>query len=400
MTTVSGHTAQERISFARTPISAGAAAGVQRVLASGWLTTGPETVAFETEFAGLVEAQHAIAVASCSAALELSLRSLHLQAGSPVLTPTITFCGAINAILHAGLRPVLVDAEPGTLMPDAVAVESAVARSGAPSAAIVLHYAGHPAPVRQIADAAGLPLSRVIEDAAHAVGASDDGRPVGSASNAACFSFYATKNLPIGEGGMVTTNSSEVADFVRRSRLHGMTKDAWKRYLPGASWRYTVDEAGLKANMTDLQAAIGRAQLGELTAWQVRRSDLARRYDAALRDLPGVALPSRPANGVHAWHLYVIRILPGFGRSRDEVMAALGELGIDCSVHFIPTHQQPYAQRLLGSDADGRHFPVAEVVSEQILSLPLYPGLREEHVDRVCDGLRSLAHSSGRRPST
>lgn len=396
MTTLINRSAQERIAFARTPISPEAHDAVARVLQSGWLTTGPEVVAFEQEFAALVGAQDAVAVASCTAALELSLRALRLPPGSPVLTPTITFCGAVNAILHAGLRPVLVDAAPDTLMPDAVATRAAVARSGQPSAAIVLHFAGQPAPVQQIADAAGLPLTRVIEDAAHAVGTSDDGRPVGSTSAATCFSFYATKNLPIGEGGMVTTNDRDLADHVRRSRLHGMSKDAWKRYLPGSSWRYRVDEAGLKANMTDLQAAIGRAQLGYLPTWQSRRGQLAARYDTRLSRVPGLARPARPTDGVHAWHLYVIRVLPPFGMSRDQVMVGLGEQGIDCSVHFIPVHQQPYMEQLLGSGADPRLFPVAETVSEQFVSLPLYPGLRDENVDRVCDALEALCRASAR----
>jgi perosamine synthetase len=395
MTTLSSPQVLGRIPFARTPLSPDAIDAVTRVLQSGWLTTGPEVHAFEQEFAELVGSPHAVAVASCTSALELSLRSLHLPPGAPVLTPTITFCGAVNAILHAGLRPVLVDAAPDTLMPDAVAVRAAVARAGQPSAAVVLHFAGHPAPVRQIAEAAGLPLTHVVEDAAHAVGTLDGQRPVGTTSRATCFSFYATKNLPIGEGGMVTTSYGDVAEFVRRSRLHGMSKDAWKRYLPGATWRYGVEEAGLKANMTDLQGAIGRAQLGRLGDWQVKRARLAERYDAGLRDIEGIARPARPHNGVHAWHLYVIRVLPPFGMSRDLLMAAMSERGVDCSVHFIPVHQQPYMERLLGPASDPRHFPVAETVGEQILSLPLYPGLSDEDVDRVCDVLRSLSAPPG-----
>ena len=381
--------ATDRIAFARTPISPDAAPAVAEVLASGWLTTGPQVAAFEREFAAYVETEHAVAVASCTAALELSLRSLRLPAGTPVLTSTVTFCGAVNAILHAGLRPVLVDVDIDTLMPNAESVAAAVRRSGPPSAAVVVHFAGYPASVSELADAAQLPLSRVIEDAAHAVGTRVGERSVGGISAAACFSFYATKNLPIGEGGMVTTDDGELADFVRRCRLHGMTRDAWKRYLPGNSWRYSVEDLGLKANMTDLQAAIGRAQLPEVPNWQRRREQLVARYDELLADVPGIVRPARPQNGRHSWHLYVIRVLPEFGTSRDELIMQLADAGIDCSVHFIPMHQQPYLKTL--PDVHARHFPVAEAAFRQYLSLPLYPDLTEAQVDRICAQIAATA---------
>ncbi len=372
----------ERIAFARTPISPATAAAVAEVLSSGWLTTGPKVAQFEREFAEFTQTQHAVAVSSCTTALELSLRSLRLPAGAPVLTSTVTFCGAVNAILHAGLRPVFVDIDLDTLMPDAESVAAAVHRSGRPAAAVVLHFAGHPAPVAEIAAAAGLPLDRVIEDAAHAVGTRVGERPVGGLSAAACFSFYATKNLPIGEGGMVTTDDLDVADFVRRCRLHGMSRDAWKRYLPGNSWRYSVEEVGLKANMTDLQAAIGLAQLPEVPAWQRRREQLVARYDEALAGVPGLVRPARPSVGRHSWHLYVVRVTPEFGMSRDDLMVRLAAAGIDCSVHFIPMHTQPYLVGL--PDVDPRHFPVAEAAFAQYFSLPLYPDLTDGQVDRIC----------------
>jgi dTDP-4-amino-4,6-dideoxygalactose transaminase len=379
----------ERIAFARTPISERASSAVADVLASGWLTTGPQVAAFESEFASYVDAAHAVAVASCTTALELSLRALRLPAGAPVLTSTVTFCGAVNAILHAGLRPVLVDVDIDTLMPDAATVAAAVHRSGPPAAAVVLHFAGHPAPVAELAAAAGLPLGKVIEDAAHAVGTRVGDRPVGGISAAACFSFYATKNLPIGEGGMVTTDDTELADFVRRCRLHGMSRDAWKRYLPGNSWRYSVEDLGLKANMTDLQAAIGRAQLPEVQGWQHRREALVAQYDALLADVPGIVRPPRPDNGRHSWHLYVIRVTAGYGMTRDELITRLAEAGIDCSVHFIPMHQQPYLQGLPGVAPE--YFPVAEGAFQQYLSLPLYPDLTDAQVERVCAEIAAMA---------
>jgi dTDP-4-amino-4,6-dideoxygalactose transaminase len=391
-------TSADRIPFARTPMSEEAQAAVARVLSSGWVTTGPEVAAFEQEFAAWTGAEHAVAVASCTAALELSLRALRLPEGSPVLSSTVTFCGAVNAILHAGLRPVLVDVDPVTLMPNERTTAAAVRTAGDPAAMVALHFAGHPAPVEAMAEAAGLPLARVVEDAAHAVGTRVGDKPVGTISAATCFSFYATKNLPIGEGGMVTTADAELADYVRRCRLHGMSRDAWKRYLPGSGWRYSVDNVGLKANMTDPQAAVGRAQMGHFAGWQARRAEIVARYDQALAEVPGIGRPARPDDGGHAWHLYVIRVLPAFGMSRDELMAGLHELGVDCSVHFIPMHTQPYLGPLLGDGVDPSRFPAAEAVFEQIVSLPLYPGLRDDQVDRVCAaiaGLRRAARRTG-----
>jgi perosamine synthetase len=299
-----------------------------RVLRSGWLTTGPEVHAFEREFAEWVGAAHAVAVSSCTVAIELSLRAMRLPRGAKVLTSTMTFCGAVHAIVHAGLTPVLVDVGDATLMPDAATVAAAAERAGGVDAMVVLHFAGFPAPVEELAAAAGLPLARVVEDAAHALGTWVDDRPVGAISAATCFSFYATKNLPIGEGGMVTTADPALADYVRRGRLHGMSKDAWKRYLPGAPWYYNVDIAGLKANMTDLQAAIGRAQLRRLAGWQERRADLAGAYDEGLAGIPGLRPPPRPERGRHAWHLYVIRVEPGFGLGRDDLIAELADRGV------------------------------------------------------------------------
>jgi dTDP-4-amino-4,6-dideoxygalactose transaminase len=396
VTTVLGESPlASHVPFARSQVVPEALEQVSRVLSSGWLTTGPEVVEFERDFAEYVEAPHAVAVASCTTAIELSLRALRLPPGAKVLTSTMTFCGAVHAIVHAGLRPVLVDVNPETLMPDVATTAAAVRREGRVDAMVALHFAGHPAPVEEMADAAGLPLSRVVEDAAHALGGLVGERPIGTVSAATCFSFYATKNLPIGEGGMITTADPEIEAYVRRARLHGMSRDAWKRYAPGAGWRYDVDLAGLKANMTDVQAAIGRAHLRHFPTWQARREALAARYDGWLAEVPGIRLAPRPASGRHAWHLYAIRVEPAFGMDRDTLSAELAARKVDCSVHFIPTHHHPYFQRLLGSEGD-HEFPGADSAFSQILSLPLFPGLADEDVDRVCAEIADLHRLAAR----
>jgi perosamine synthetase len=228
----------------------------------------------------------------------------------------------------------------------------------------------------------------VVEDAAHALGTWVDGRQVGTLSAATCFSFYATKNLPIGEGGMITTDDPDLAGWIRSARLHGMSSDAWRRYLPGGSWRYTVTEAGLKANMSDVQAAIGRAQLRHLDGWQRQRADVAARYATALGSVPGIDTPREPARGRHAWHLYPIRVKPEFGMSRDELSRRLGERGIGTSVHFIPLHHMPRYREVSVQPSGG--LPGADSVFEELLSLPMYPGLTDRELDEVCTTIADL----------
>jgi perosamine synthetase len=373
------------IPFARTVISPEARAAADRVLTSGWVTTGHETELFEQEFAAWVGAGHAIAVSSCTAAIELSLRALHLPKNTAVLVSTMTFCGAVHAIRHAGLRPVLVDIDERTGMPTPGTTRRAAGACGGAGAMLIVHLGGLPADVHSLAEAAGLPLSAVVEDAAHALGGWIGNDPVGSVSRATCFSFYATKNLPIGEGGMITTVDPELAAWVRRGRLHGMSADAWRRYLPGGTWRYTVEQDGIKANMTDLQSAVGRAQLRHLGDWQLRRSQLARRYHERLAGVPGLVLPIWPDHGRHAWHLFAVRILPEFGISRDELVECLAERHIGTSLHFIPVHHLPYFQRVVQLPAGG--LPMADAVFRQLLSLPMDQGLSDDDIDRVCDAV-------------
>jgi dTDP-4-amino-4,6-dideoxygalactose transaminase len=368
------------VPFTVPPFAAEARDAAIRVLGSGWVTTGAECAAFEEELAGYLGQPYVVTLASCSQAIELSLRAMRLDPGAPVLTSSLTFCGAVAAIVHAGYRPVLVDIEAERLIPNEQTVAAAAARVGRPAAMVVCDLGGYPVDATAHADAASLPHSRIVIDAAHGPGG-DVGRALpGIAPYATCLSFYATKNLPIGEGGAVATHDPELAGWLRSARLHGMSRDAWRRYLPGGSWRYDVAEVGYKANLTDLQAAIGRAQLAALPRWQVRRAELVARYDAGLS--ARATLPGRHPG--HAWHLYQLRV-----PRRDEVIAGLGRAGIGTSVHFIPVHQLSGYARLLGPD-ECAAVPVTDRVAEELLSLPLYPGLTDADVDLVTDRLLKL----------
>jgi perosamine synthetase len=377
--------AARSIPFARTVIGPDARSAVAQVLESGWVTTGQQVADFEREFADHVGAARGVAVSSCTAGLELALRGLCLARGSRVLMSTNTFCGAAGAITHAGLVPVLADVDSWTAVPTEEHIRAAVRDVGGVSAMVVMHLGGNPVDVEAAAAAAGIGLDHVIEDAAHALGTWVGTRPVGSISRATCFSFYATKNLAIGEGGMVTTLDEDFAEVMARTRLHGMSRDAWRRYSPGASWRYDVADDGLKANLTDVQAAIGRAQLRRFDTDQARRREVAARYDAQLSSLPWVSLPPRPVEGRHAWHLYAVRVHPGFPVARDELIDRLNDLGIGTSVHFIPLHRLTWHVEHCVVPAGG--LPGADAVFATTLSLPFDQNLSDDDVDEVCAAL-------------
>ena len=388
MTSATSRT-QQSVPYSRPVVAPETGPAVERVLRSGWLTTGPECAAFEEELAAWLGVPYAVTVASCTAAIEIAFRGLRLPRDAKVLVPAVTFCGAVEAVRHAGLVPVVADVEPdtGTVSPRTCA--AAAREAGGVQAMLALHFAGYPADVAALAEAAGLTLDEVVEDAAHALGTRVGDELVGGLSRATCFSFYATKNLPIGEGGMLTTRDEEVAARARVTRLHGMTSDAWRRYLPGGSWRYSVEEAGVKANLSDVHAAIGRAQLRHLDAWQVRRHELAARYAAGLADVPGIVLPTDPETGEHAWHLYVVRVTPESGVTRDDLSRLLAERGIGTSVHFIPLHHFPHFRDICLVPSSG--LPGADAVFAETLSLPLHQGLTDVDVDVVIDALHELA---------
>ena len=356
---------------------------VTEVLRSDWITTGPKTKQFEADFSRFVDAPHAVALNSCTAALHLALLAAGVGPGDEVITTPLTFCATVNTILHVGATPVLADVDPVTLC---LSPEAAAAKITPRTKAIIpVHYAGHPAEMDAFLALAQEHGLAIIEDAAHAVGTSYRGRKVGSIGDYTAFSFYATKNLTTAEGGMLTTPHAEAADRIRVMGLHGISRDAWKRYTAAGSWYYEVQEAGFKYNMTDMAAALGLAQLARFDAMQDIRRRYADRYNQAFAELPALELPpgADEARGdVHAWHLYVIRLNPeALTIDRDAFLDALKEEGVGTSVHFIPITHHPFYQRELGvSPADT---PVASAAYARMLSLPLYPKMTPEDVEEV-----------------
>lgn len=361
---------------------------VADAIRSGWLTTGPKVAAFEDGIRRLVGARHAVALNSCTAALHVSLAAAHVGPGDEVITSPYTFAATGEAILYLGARPRFVDILPGTLNLDPGRIEPALTRRT--RAIVPVHIAGLPCemePILALARRRGL---KVVDDAAHALGAMHHGRPVGSIAHMTCFSFYATKNLTTGEGGMITTDDGRLVDRLRRLTLHGLTRDAWKRYTRSGSWRYDVVEVGYKYNMTDVAAGLGLAQLSKFAAMQRRRRDLARRYSRLLESCEAFDLPVETPRAVHAWHLYILRLRPHRLRiGRDRLVELLTERGIGTSVHFQPLHLHSLYRRRFGHRRGD--FPHTERESARALSLPLYPGLAREAQDRVVECLLDLA---------
>jgi dTDP-4-amino-4,6-dideoxygalactose transaminase len=365
-------------------------AEVVDTLRSGWIGQGEKVARFERAFADAVGAPVAVAVSSCTAALHASLVAAGVGPGDEVLVPALTFAASATAVEHAGATPVFCDVEPGTLLLD---LADAARRVTERTRAIVpVHFGGLPCPMDDVLAFARAHGLVVVEDAAHAVGAYDEGRPIGSFDSLCCFSFYANKNLTTGEGGMVTVRDEELGERVRRLRLHGLSTDAWKRFAARSLVPSELLTLGFKYNMTDLQAALGIHQLAKLPRHQERREELAERYDAALRDLPGVGLQTRrpPGRDVrHALHLYLLLVdLDALAVGRDTLLEAFRAENIGAAVHYRALHLEPYFARRLA----GRRYalPVAEDAWRRVLTLPLTPGMSDEDADDVLHAARKI----------
>lgn len=368
---------------------------VEATLRSGWLTTGPRAIQFENDFGAYVHAPHAVAVSSCTAGLHVALAALGLKRGDQVITTPFTFCSTVHTILQANAKPVLADiGSDGNIDPDAIA-KAITPRT---RAIVVVHLAGLPCDMSAIWDLARRHGLSVIEDAAHAAGSHYRGHPIGTAapeggeaSDAVVFSFYATKNMTTGEGGMVTTPSESLAGRIRVLSLHGMSRNAWNRYTERGHWYYEVVDGGFKYNLTDIQAALGICQLRKLESFVETRTRYAQIYNQAFAGLEEVELPADRPNVRHSWHLYILRLnLERLNINRKDFIEELRQRGVGSSVHFIPIPLHPYFARMSLAD---RPCPQALDLYSRCVSLPLYPAMTEEQVHYVADCVKEIVAS-------
>jgi dTDP-4-amino-4,6-dideoxygalactose transaminase len=381
--------------FAAPDIQEAEIAEVEACMRSGWLGTGPRVARFEAEFAAYkgLQPDHAAGVNSCTAALHIALVSCGLEPGSEVITTPMTFCATVNAILHAGLRPVLADVDAATQNIDPDAIEAAI--TPRTRAIVAVHFAGRPCDMGRIMALARKHGLMVIEDCAHAIETRYRGVEAGTFGDFGCFSFYVTKNVVTGEGGMILARDPALVARARVLALHGMSKDAWHRFSDKGYRHYQVVECGFKYNMMDLQAAIGIHQLARVeTAWR-RREEIWAYYNAQFADLP-IDLPAPvEADTRHAYHLYTIGVdSERAGISRDQFLDAMNARGIGTGVHYLSLPEHPYYQQTLGWRPD--EFPNATRVGRQTVSLPISPKLTEADVERVALAVRGVLAASGR----
>jgi len=367
-------------------------AEVVETLRQGWITSGPKTKRFEKEFAGFLgHGVEAVAVNSATAGLHLAVEAIGLGPGDQAIVPTHTFTATAEVLRYVGADPVFVDIEPETycLSPE----RAAAAMTDRVRAVVPVHFAGHSCRMDKIVEFARERSIAVIEDAAHALPTHSGGKLIGTLeTTATVFSFYATKTIATGEGGMLVTRDKDVVTRARVMRLHGIDRDAFERYRSDRpAWYYEVVAPGYKYNMTDVAAAIGIHQLRRAPQFHARRLQLAARYDQELADLPMKLPPRPPDREWHAWHLYVVALADDCSRSRDEVIQKMFERGIGCSVHFIPLHRQPYWRNRYGLQPQS--FPVSERLFSRGISLPIYTRMTDDDQSRVIEALKSVLRS-------
>jgi dTDP-4-amino-4,6-dideoxygalactose transaminase len=373
-------------------------------LRSGWITTGPKVKLFEREFAEYIGCKHAIAVNSCTAALHLALEAIGTREGDEVITSPMTFAATGEVIQYFNARPVFVDIDPTTMNLDVGQLENTIQKrceSGNRKklkAIIPVHYAGYPCGMDAIMALASRYDLRIVEDAAHAFPTSYKGKIIGTLGDITCFSFYATKNITTVEGGMITTENEEYADRMRIMSLHGISKDAWKRYMAEGSWYYEIIAPGYKYNLTDIAAGLGIAQLRKADTFLKRRVQIANRYHEAFQELNELNLPlavDGKEGTTHSWHLYVIRLsLERLQIDRNKFIDELRRRGIGTSVHFIPLHIHPYYRETYGYQPND--FPVAYETYQRIISLPIYARMTDDDVERVIESVTDIVKSNGR----
>jgi perosamine synthetase len=364
-------------------------AAVVAVLRSSWLTTGPQVAEFECDFAAVVGTQHAVAVSSGTAALHAAVYALGIGPGDEVIVPPITFAASANCVAFQGGTPVFADVDPGTLLLDPDQVQAKI--TPRTRAIIAVDYAGQPCDYAALTALAERHNLALIDDACHAVGGSYQGRPVGSLALLNTFSFHPVKHMTTGEGGMITTDDPVLAKRMQTFRNHGITTDHRQREQQG-SWFYEMVDLGYNYRITDIQCALGRSQLHKLPQWVARRQEIARQYDAAFAEMPGVApLVVRP-DGAHAYHLYVVRFdSQQVKRSHAELFTSLRAANIGVNVHYIPVHLHPFYRQRFGTGPG--QCPVAEAAYKQIVSLPMFAGMSDEDVEDVVAAVEKVVEA-------
>jgi dTDP-4-amino-4,6-dideoxygalactose transaminase len=394
--------AKRQVPYHRPAIGPDEEREVLEALRSGWITTGPKAKQFEKDFASYVGARHALAVAHCTGALHLALFAIDIKPGDEIITTPFTFTATAEVMGYVGARPVFVDIDPDTFNIDPARIEQALAsgRHRNVRAIMPVHFAGHACDMDRIMAIARRHKLKVIEDAAHAVDSARqlDGRgmtKIGTVGDITCFSFYATKNITCAEGGMITTEDDALAARIGVASLHGMDRNAWKRYDSSGSWFYEIHDLGFKYNLSDVHAAIGLAQLrrsGELTS---RRRAIARLYNEAFANDPALQIPHTEAGIEHAWHLYVLRLRPDRLKiDRAQFVDRLRENGVGTSVHCIPLNTMDYYQRQYGYRTGD--FPIAEDVYSRCFSLPIYPLMSDEDIAYVTETVLALTRDNRR----
>lgn len=379
---------EEFLPFSRPAISRAAIDDVVTCLESGWITTGPRVAQFTEELKAYLQAPHVLTMASATAGLHLTLVALGLQPGDEVITTPMTFAATLNTIVLAGATPVLVDIDPRTYNIDLNQLEAAI--TDKTRVIMPVHFAGLPVDLEALYDIANRHGLRVIEDAAHAMGAAYDDKPIGAMGDIQVFSFHPTKNMTTGEGGCVATRDEALAKKIGLLRFHGIDRESWNRYGKGGTQDYEIVLPGYKSNMMDIQAAIGIHQLRELDQFIERRQELADRYQEALMDWSQWTLPEMPLYPhKHAWHIYTPLINEvEAGMDREGFMTAMKEKNIGTGLHYRPVHLYPFYRERFGFKAGD--FPYAETVGERIVSLPLFPGMTDAEHDRVLDVMYSI----------
>ncbi len=367
---------------------------VRRVLTSGWLTTGPVAQQFEREFADYIGCKYALAVNSATSALQLALDAIGIRPDDEVLVPTYTFTSTAEVVTYFGATPVLCDSVPGGFNIDPTDAEGRI--TDKTRAIIPVHIAGEPCRLDAIHRIATRHHLSVIEDAAHALPAGFRGRRIGTTSELTAFSFYATKTITTGEGGMLVTDDDNYAARASMMRLHGISGDAWKRYSKEGSWYYEVLDAGYKANLCDLLAAVGSAQLAKCDQFALRRKAIAEYYSSMLADIEELENPPIPCEEVdHSWHLFILRIRPEMlDVDRNQFVGEMKRKGVGTSVHFIPLHLHPYYKSRYGYRCGD--FPNAEDAYSRCLSLPIFPDISLAEMNRVVRTVREIVHKNGK----